>query len=60
VLFTSSESEEGLRVIREAAAEARQLEPVHGLTESLLVWENGRWQVFDEAAASDKKGTQLI
>lgn len=51
VLFTSSESQDGLRVIREAAAEARQREPVHGLTESLLVWANGRWSVFGEAAA---------
>jgi uncharacterized protein YtpQ (UPF0354 family) len=48
ILLTSSQSEAGLRVIREIAAEARKREPVHGLTESLLVWEEGRWRVFNQ------------
>lgn len=46
VLLTSSESEQGLNAMRQISKETREREPVHGLSEQLLTWANGKWSVF--------------
>ncbi|MBN2294883.1 MAG: DUF1444 family protein [Pirellulales bacterium] len=47
MLYTSSESEEGLAAIKKIAAEVFAANDVHGLTEQLLTWKDGKWAVFE-------------
>jgi uncharacterized protein YtpQ (UPF0354 family) len=47
LMFSSSERPDGIKMMKKLAIEARSREPVHGLSEYLLVWDAGKWIVFD-------------
>ena len=46
LVLTSSESNDGLALLRDIARRVREQEPVHGLSEFLLTWRNGKWESF--------------
>src|SRR5262249_6649927 len=46
LLFCSSQEADGLQALQELAAEVRQAESTHALSEHLFVWQQGRWVVF--------------
>jgi uncharacterized protein YtpQ (UPF0354 family) len=47
LMFSSSERPSGIEIMKKLAIEARNREPVHGLSEYLLAWDAGKWIVFD-------------
>ena len=51
LLVTTDESAVGLNGIRQIAAEAHQRDPRHAISEALLGWDRGKWQVFQDPAA---------
>jgi hypothetical protein len=52
LLVTTDRSADGLNGIRQMSAEARQRDPVHTISEALLCWDQGNWQVFEGAPAA--------
>ena len=46
VLFTSSQSVDGISALLQLSAEVLQEETTHGLTDRLLVWRGGQWNEF--------------
>ena len=47
VLVCSSESPDGLEVMREATTEVLENEHTHGLTDQFLTWQNGQWEIYE-------------
>lgn len=47
LLVTTDRSAAGLNGIRQLSAEARQRDPVHTISEALLCWDDGKWQVLE-------------
>jgi uncharacterized protein YtpQ (UPF0354 family) len=50
LMVTSSDSPTGIKLLREAVAEARTGDNTHWLSEQLLVWRANKWEVFHDAA----------
>jgi uncharacterized protein YtpQ (UPF0354 family) len=48
LLVTSSESAEGLKVVREAIAESWKTDTTHRISEQLFVRRGAKWDVFRE------------
>ncbi len=55
LMFTSSERADGIQQMRQLAKEAREREPVHGLSEHLLAWDGGKWAVFKGGSTANEQ-----
>lgn len=46
LIFCSSNSSEGIELLRQSATNVLQAESVHALSDQLLVWRNSRWMIY--------------